>query len=290
MPLEAPPGAREVAQCGGGRRHVGADRAAGGQRGGGVERVVGARDGQLHLDPVEHEARAARRELGRGVEGPQPGAVARERQQRRAIPDDRVLGRGEEGAEGRLDVALRGVGRVVVELGVREHRDAAVELEQRAVGLVRLDHQPLARPPARVRARRAHLPADEVARIRPRAAQRVDEHARGRRLAVRARDGDRRAQARELAEQVGAVQLARGGGALGVLGRDRGRVDDLGALGHVGGVVALDGLDPGRAQARGVGGAARAVRAGHLGPELARDQREAAHARAADPHEVQAPA
>ena len=57
-------------------------------------------------------------------------------------------------------------------------------------------------------------------------------------------------QPRELAEQVGAVQLGRAGGALGVLRRDRGGVDDLGARRDVVGVVAV-GLDPGGAQARG---------------------------------------
>ena len=83
----------------------------------------------------------------------------------------------------------------------------------------------------------------------PAAAQRVDEHARRRRLAVRAGDGDRRAQPGELAEQLGAVQLAQAAlarrGALGVVGRDRGGDDELGAVGHVGGVVAGDRLDPG---------------------------------------------
>ena len=96
----------------------------------------------------------------------------------------------------------------MVELGVGEDRNPAVELEQRAVGLVGLDHQPLPRPPAGVRARRAHLAADQVGRIRAAAAQGVDEHARGRRLAVGAGDGDRRPQPGQLGEQVGAVQLA----------------------------------------------------------------------------------
>ena len=102
------------------------------------------------------------------------------------------------------------------------------ELEQAAVGLVGLDHEPLPRPPAGVGAGAADLAADQVARVRPGAAQRVHEHARRRRLAVGAGDRDRRLQARELAEQVGAVQLGRRR-ALGVVGRDRARVDDLGA-------------------------------------------------------------
>ena len=67
-------------------------------------------------------------------------------------------------------------------------------------------HSPVS--PAGVGARAADLAADQVARVRPGAAQRVHEHARGRRLAVGAGDRDRRLQARDLAEQVGAVQLA----------------------------------------------------------------------------------
>ena len=117
----------------------------------------------------------------------------------------------EEGAERVVDVAPGGVGRVVVELGVGDDRDRRRELEQAAVGLVGLDHEPLPRPPAGVGAGAADLAADQVAES---ARQRVHEHARGRRLAVGAGDGDRRLQARDLAEQVGAVQLRRA--ALGV--------------------------------------------------------------------------
>ena len=253
----------------GGGRDVGADRAAGGQRGRGVERVVGARDRQLDLEAVEDEARAARRQLRRRVEGPQPGAVAGQREQRRAIPHHGVLRRGEERAERRLDVALGGVGRVVVELGVREHRDLALELEQRAVGLVGLDDQPLPRPPAGVRAGRAHLPADEVAGSAP-----APRSAWTSMLEVvvlpwvpeTAIVGRRRVSSPSRSARCSSLAAAR---ALRVLGRDRGRVDDLGAVRHVGGVVAHDRLDPGLAQTRGVGGAAGAVRAGDLGAELA---------------------
>jgi hypothetical protein len=105
---------------------------------------------------------------------------------------------------------------------------------------------------------------------------------------VGAGDGDRRAQPRQLGEQVGAVQLARRDRTLGVLRADRSRVDDLGALRDVGRVVPDDGLDPRLAQPRRVGGAAGAVGAGHRRAELLRHEREPAHARAADAHEVQA--
>ena len=52
----------------------------------------------------------------------------------------------------------------MVELGVGEHGDLRRQREQRAVGLVGLDHEPLARAPAGVGAGRAHGAADEVAR------------------------------------------------------------------------------------------------------------------------------
>ena len=90
---------------------------------------------------------------------------------------------------------------------------------------------------------RADLAADQVARV-VRAAQRVHDHARRRRLAVGAGDAIVGFSAGQLAEQVGAVQLGRAGRALGVVGRDRARVDDLGAVGDVGGVVADRGSIP----------------------------------------------
>ncbi len=241
--------------------------------------------------PSSVEARAALPQLRRrDVERRQRG-VAGEREQLGPVPDDGLLGQRQERAEGVVDVAARAVGRVVVELGVREHGDPRRELQQRAVGLVGLDHEPLPLPPAGVGAGRADLAADQVARVHPAAAQGVHDHARGRRLAVGAADRDRRLQPRELAEQLGAVQLAlaalAGDRPLGVLGRDRARDHDLGALRHVGGVVALGRLDPERAQRREVGRAGRAVGAGDRRAERAGDERQAAHAGAADADEVQ---
>ena len=100
-------------------RHVGAGELDRGQRGRGVERVVGAGDGERHGDAVEVEARAAARQLrlgrrrpsGRrpGARGPagRPAARASARNARNVL----------------VDVALGGVGRVVVELGVGDDRD-----------------------------------------------------------------------------------------------------------------------------------------------------------------------
>jgi len=102
---------------------------------------------------------------------------------------------------------------------------------------------------------------------------------------VRAGDRDRRLQARQFAEQVGAVQLGRA--PLGVGGRDRGRVDHLGAGGHVGGVVTDRGLDPRRAQRRCERRARGAIGARDARAECAGDDGEPAHSGAADPHEMQ---
>ena len=101
-----------------------------------------------------------------------------------------------------------------------------------------------------------------------------------------------RRSARELAEQLGAVQLgarARAARALGVVGRDRRGVDDLGLGRHVGGVVADVHAPPPGAERLEVG-RLRAVRAAHAGAQRPRRQRIAAHPGAADPDEVQAPA
>jgi hypothetical protein len=119
----------------------------------------------------------------------------------------------------------------------------------------------------------------------------VDDHARRRRLAVGAADRDRRLEPRQLAEQVGAVQLALAplarDGPLGVVGRDRGGHHDLRLRWHVRGVMTLGRLDPQRAQRREVGRTGRPVRARDRRAERPRDQRQTAHPGAADPDEVQ---
>ena len=94
----------------------------------------------------------------------------------------------------------------------------------------------------------------------------------------------------ELGEQLTAVDrldpALAGERQLRVVLGDRGRDDDLGPLGQVGGVVADDRLQPRLAQAlhiRGVG----PVAAGDGGAEPGADQRQAAHPGPADPDEVQ---
>ena len=82
------------------------------------------------------------------------------------------------------------------------------------------------------------------------------------------------------------MQLAFRGGALRVPGRDRGRVDDLGAGRDIGRRVAEDGFDPVLAQALQIAGLG-SVRAGHRSAELPGDQRQAAHPGSADADEMQ---
>ena len=106
---------------------------------------------------------------------------------------------------------------------------------------------------------------------------------------MRSGDGQAAAQARDLGQQVGAVQLPGGGKPLGVVGRDGGGVDDLGAVGNVGGGVAENRLYAVLAQPSGIAGC-RAVRARHRRAERGGDQRQAAHPGAADADEVQAAA
>jgi hypothetical protein len=273
-----------------------AGRPAGGQRGERVEHVVAPRHRQLDRHAFDLEPRSARHQLeSLGAQpGPRPDA-GREHllRQLHLGPHHPQLRRPGEVLECLLELAQARVGRMVVQLDVRDHRHVAPQLEEGAVRLVGLDHRPLPRPPDRVGARGAQLAADQERRVVARASQRVRRH-RGRgRLAVRARDRDRALHPRQLAEQVRAVKHRRAGRAgglqLGVVLGDRRGDDHLGAGREVGGVVAGHGLDPVRPQAL-QGRRVDAVRAGHARAQRVRHLRQAAHPGAADPDEVQAAA
>ena len=93
---------------------------------------------------------------------------------------------------------------MVVEVDVGDHRHPRAQRGDRAVRLVSLDDEP-ALPRAGVRAELRHLAADDPARVAAGLAEREGDHRRGRRLAVRAGDDDRRRRSDdELREQVGA--------------------------------------------------------------------------------------
>ena len=116
------------------------------------------------------------------------------------------------------------------------------ELQEGAVGLVRLDHGPLASAPRGVRARRAQLAADQERRVAAGLEQGERHHRGGRRLPVRAAHGDRPLHPRQLASRSAAVQDPRarrpGGRQLRVVLGDRRGDHHLRALRQVRGVVA----------------------------------------------------
>ena len=142
-----------------------------------------------HTHAVRAELELAGVEGDDGRRGRRP---RRELEQLRTIPHDDARPRErEKRAEGLAQLRERGEGRVVIELDVRQHRDVDAQAQHRSVGLVRLDDEPLPRAPVRVRETRARRAADQPRRLDARAAQRVHEHRRGRRLAMCPRDRDR---------------------------------------------------------------------------------------------------
>jgi hypothetical protein len=175
---------------------------------------------------------------------------------------------------------------VVVELGVGEDGDIRLQLQQRAVGLVGLDDDPLTGPPRGVRAGRSELPPDHIRGIEPATAQRVHDHPGRRGLAVGSGDRQAAAQRRDLREQVGSVKLASRCQALGILRPHGRRVHDLGARGDVPGAVTDERLDPVLAQPLGVRGLG-AIRSRDLRTERFGDEGQATHPGAADADEVQ---
>ena len=207
--------------------------------------------------------------------------------QRRAIPDHGAQrGATHELAQRVLEIEPRAVGGVMVELGVGQHGDLRIQAQQRAVRLVGLDHDPLALSPAGVGAGPPQLAAHHVGRIEPAFLEDLHDHRGGGGLAVGPGHGQAALDRGDLSQQLGAVQLASGGGhALRVLGRNRRRVHDLRAGRDVLGPVAEHGLDPPLAQDLGV------ARVGTVGARHARtqpigDQGQPAHAGPADADEV----
>ena len=198
--LEAPPGAGEVGQRRGGRRGVGAGQRARPP----ARRRRCARCGRPGR-PGARRARATRSvepppsSAGRGdVEG-HVRRVAAQGEHVGAVPQDGLRRAGQQRAEDLAHLGQRAVGRVVVELDVRHHRDVDVQREHRAVRLVGLDHEPLARAPVGVEPGRRQRPADQVGGLEAAAQQHVRGHRRRRGLAVRAGDRDRALERAQLA-------------------------------------------------------------------------------------------
>jgi hypothetical protein len=182
----------------------------------------------------------------------------------------------------------------VLGIDVRDDRVDRREVEEAAVALVGLGDQELAGAEARVRAERPHLAADDDGRVAARLAQHRADERGGRRLAVRARDGDAGLHAHQLGEHLGALdhrdlELA-GAQHLGVRERDRGGDDehvDVGVDG--GGVVRAGGHLRAEALETAKGVTVGEVGAGHGIAEGQQHFGDAAHADSADPDEMHAP-
>ena len=177
----------------------------------------------------------------------------------------------------------------MVELDVRHDRDLAGELEERAVGLVGLDHDPLPRSPGGVGPGAAQLAADRGRRGRGRSRAARARPCRGGGLAVRAGDRDRALQPESSPSRSARWRTA---------GRARARPPAPGcppgspsrrSPRRPRARLRRRGRPPARcrvAQPRAVRGLGP-VRAGHIGAERARHQRQPTHAGAADPDEVE---
>ena len=169
------------------------------------------------------------------------------------------------------------------------HRDGRRELEERAVGLVGLRDEELALAEPRVGAEAVDAPAHHHGGVEAARAQHRRHHRGGRGLAVGARDRDAVLEPHQLGEHLGArddrdAALARRVD-LHVVARHRGGVDDDVRALHVGGLVAGEdlGAQPLEPLHRV---AAPQVGAGDAVAEVEQHLGDAAHADAADAHEV----
>ncbi len=182
---------------------------------------------------------------------------------------------------------------VVEVVGLDVGHDACVrrQRQERAVALVGLGHEVGAGAEVRVAAALVELAADRERRVGAAVLQRHREHRGGRRLAVRAGDGDAAVALHQSREGLGPPHhaqpaLARGD-QLGVLGLDGRRDDDGVGLGDVRRVVADPRVDADGTQRRDTTGVLR-VAAAHGHPTRHQDARDAGHACAADADHVHA--
>ena len=197
---------------------------------------------------------------------------------------DEGLERGAHGVEGAVELHVLGV-------DVGDHRRARRQAHEGAVGLVGLDHHPVAFAVAGVGAVGVDDAAVDHGRIELRGIQqRRDQRGRGG-LAVGAGDRDRPLQAHQLAEHLGAPDHRHAGAArrldLGVVALDRRGHDDHAALAEIGRAMADRHGDAEPAQALDVG-VLGDVGALHAMAEVVEHLGDPAHADAADPDEVDA--
>ena len=103
-----------------------------------------------------------------------------------------------------LELLVRAVVVEVLGVDVRDDGDRRREPQERAVALVGLGDEQVARAEARVRAERRHAPPTTTVGSKPGGAQHGRDERRRRRLAVRAGDGDAVLHAHQLGEHLGA--------------------------------------------------------------------------------------
>ena len=181
---------------------------------------------------------------------------------------------------------------VVVEMlgiDIGDDGDVGRQLQEGAVALVGLDHHPFALAHAGIGAVGVDDAAIDHGRVEPAGFEQRRDHRGRRRLAVRAADGDRLAEAHQLGQHLGAPhdrqQLLARGLQLRIGFLDRGRDDHDFGVAEVLGAVADEALDALVAQALHVG-AVGLVGALHAVAEIVQHLGDAAHADAADADEM----
>ena len=213
-----------------------------------------------------------------------------------AADDDRagLTHEAHELRERGTDVLERIVVIEMIRLDVRDDGDIRIEVEEGAVRFVRLGDEELSGAVAAVRVVTLDDAADKEARVEVHAVEHRGGHGRGRRLAVRAGDGDGGIATTELGEHL----RARPDGDIELTGSDELRVR-LGDGGRHDDDIGCDGVDRGRFMADvdidpGAGKLANIARrlevgTAHHTAALMQDERDAAHAGAADTDEMDAP-
>ena len=305
-PLEAPGGAAERSQMRRRRRRPHARVAEHGQSGQGVEDVVLAWNAQRH--PGELRLSRAHDELAAGVvdavhSGLQvAGADPDAHDGRRRVPgellstasgdeDEQTFGRqqGDETAEDLAHIVEAAVVGVVVELHVAHDGDLRAQEQQASVALVGLGHQPFALAHAGVGADVVELAADDERRVKPALEQHVRDHRGRRRLAVRAGHGDTAPHRHDARQHLRAAKHRQAGrlrrAQLGIALRDGRRDHYEGRAAKVGRVVTDAHRDAGFLEVSRVTRDFE-IRAGDAHAESGEHHGDAAHAGAADTHEV----
>jgi hypothetical protein len=231
------------------------------------------------LVAVGHQA-AVLDPRGQGLDFGVVGADRREAVERDVL--DEVL----EALLHRVEVAP-----VVQVLGVDVGDDGhgGLQLQERPVALVGLDHDPVALADLGVGAVGVDDPAVDHGRVQGAGVQQGGDHRGGGGLAVRAAHGDRELQPHQLGQHLGAAHqrqaLVAAGGHLDVVGLDRGGIDDGRRAFDIGRVLADEDPRAQLFQPLGIG-AGLGVAALHGVADADHDLGDAGHADAADADEV----